>query len=102
MATLHTVNKSPFERSSLATCLRVATDGASLLLLEDGVYAALGEGRHADAVKDALGRVSVYVLAPDLAARGLADRALIDGLRLVDDVGFVRLVTQHERVVAWT
>ena len=37
---LHTINKSPFEKSSLQTCLRYADDGSSILLIEDGVYAA--------------------------------------------------------------
>jgi len=37
---LHIVNKSPFENSSLDSCLRVAAKGAALLLIEDGVYAA--------------------------------------------------------------
>ena len=38
---LHTVNKSPFEKNSLETCLRLAEDNSSILLIEDGVYGAL-------------------------------------------------------------
>ena len=38
---LHTINKSPFEKNSLQTCLRVAPDKSNILLIEDGVYAAL-------------------------------------------------------------
>ena len=37
---LHIVNKSPFECTSLASCLRVAQRGAAVLLIEDGIYAA--------------------------------------------------------------
>ena len=33
---LHTVNKSPFEKNSLETCLRLAEDNSSILLIEDG------------------------------------------------------------------
>ena len=36
---LHTVNKSPFDKSSLDTCLKFAKAGSSILLIEDGVYA---------------------------------------------------------------
>ena len=36
---LHIVNKSPYERNTLDAVLRIAQDG-SLLLIEDGVYAA--------------------------------------------------------------
>ena len=34
---LHTVNKSPFEKNSLETCLRLSEDNSSILLIEDGV-----------------------------------------------------------------
>ena len=41
MTMLHTVNKSPFERNTLETCLSLAKKGSSILLFEDGVYAAV-------------------------------------------------------------
>ncbi|PIV72873.1 MAG: sulfurtransferase complex subunit TusB, partial [Rhodocyclales bacterium CG17_big_fil_post_rev_8_21_14_2_50_68_7] len=50
---------------------------------EDGVYAATRGNTAATALKSALDRLTVYVLAPDLAARGMSD-ALIEGVRLVD------------------
>ena len=34
MATLHTVNKSPFERNTLESCLRLAKKGSAVLLLK--------------------------------------------------------------------
>ena len=37
---LHTVNKSP-QNPALKTCLRVAAKDSAILLIEDGVYAAL-------------------------------------------------------------
>jgi tRNA 2-thiouridine synthesizing protein B len=40
MALLHTVNKSPFESNTFDTCLSLAKDGSTILLIEDGVYAA--------------------------------------------------------------
>ena len=33
MTTLHIINKSPFERNSLDTCLRLAKKGAAILLI---------------------------------------------------------------------
>ena len=45
MIMLHTVNKSPFEKDSLETCLRLAGQGSDILLIEDGVYAALAGTR---------------------------------------------------------
>ncbi|EHR72141.1 sulfur relay protein TusB/DsrH [Burkholderiales bacterium JOSHI_001] len=92
---LHIVNKSPAERTSLASCLRVAQDGQALLLIEDGVYAAIGS-----VLVQATQRLKVYALAPDLKARGLSDRAA-PGITLIDYAGFVDLVAEHATSQSW-
>jgi tRNA 2-thiouridine synthesizing protein B len=101
MSILHTVNKSPFEKNSLASCLKFASDGGSVLLLEDGVYAVLQGTVVEDAVIDALSRVSVYVLGPDLKARGFSEDRIIDGVKVVDYGGFVDLAAENDKVQAW-
>jgi tRNA 2-thiouridine synthesizing protein B len=101
MSILHTVNKSPFEKNSLASCLKFASDGGSVLLLEDGVYAVLQGTEVEDAVIDALSRVSVYVLGPDLKARGFSEDRIIDGVKVVDYGGFVDLAAENDKVQAW-
>ena len=98
---LHTVNKSPFERNTLRSCLRLAKPGSAILLIEDGVYAALAGTSVAGEIADRLGDLSFYVLGPDIAARGLGESPLIDGVRLVDYEGFVDLVAEHEATQAW-
>lgn len=98
---LHTVNKSPFEKSSLESCLRIAKAGSAVLLLEDGVYAALQGTKVAGDVAEKMKDVSFYVLGPDVEARGLSDKPLIDGITSVDYNGFVDLVTEHETSTAW-
>lgn len=98
---LHTVNKSPYERTNLDSCLRVAKDGCGILLIEDGVIAALAGGASGDALKAAQPGKSIYVLGPDLDARGLGDRPLIDGIKVVDYGGFVDLVAEHDTVQSW-
>jgi len=100
MSILHTINKSPFERNSLETCLRVAKDGSSILFIEDGVYAALKNNKVSPIVEDAMKRVKVYALEPDLATRGVKDK-LIDGVELVDYAGFVDLAAEHKTVQSW-
>ena len=40
MSSLHIVNKSPFERNALDSCLRLAAKGSAVLLFEDGVIGA--------------------------------------------------------------
>ncbi len=101
MSTLHTVNKSPFEKNSLDSCLSYAMAGAAVLLLEDGVYGAL-KGTSSEAqVKSALDNVKVYVLGPDLNARGFAEERVIDGVNVVDYAGFVDLAAENDKVQAW-
>jgi len=97
---LHTVNKSPFEHSALETCLRYARPGSSVLLIEDGVYAAARDTAVAKDLQDALQRVQVYALKPDAEARGVQNRVM-DGVRLVDYGGFVDLVVEHDAVQSW-
>ncbi len=101
MSILHTVNKSPFERNSFETCLKFASPGSSLLLIEDGVYAVL-KGTSAEAqVREALGSLNVYVLGPDLKARGFAEGRVIEGVKVVDYAGFVDLAAENDKVQAW-
>lgn len=97
---LHTVNKSPFEKNSLVTCLAHATNGSAVLLIEDGVYGALKGSVFADQVKKAMNNVSIYVLGPDLKARGIADKVM-DGIKVVDYAGFVDLACEHDKVQSW-
>ena len=54
MSDLHTVNKSPFEKNSLDTCLKLSKAGSSILLLEDAVYGALAGTSVAGLVTSAL------------------------------------------------
>ena len=97
---LHTVNKSPFEHKALEACLKFARQGSAVLLIEDGVYAAARDTAVAKEVQEALKRVQVYALKPDVEARGMQNRVM-DGVRLVDYGGFVDLVVEHNAVQSW-
>ncbi len=99
---LHIVNKSPFENRTLDSCLRVALNDPScaLLLTEDAVYAASKGNIIENKIKDALGKVKVYALWPDLEARGMQDR-VIEGIKMVDYGGFVDLVAEHSNCQSW-
>lgn len=98
---LHIVNKSPFDRNALDSCLRLAADGSSVLLIEDGVYAALAKAAQADKIAGRMDDLSFYVLGPDLLARGLTDMTLIDGIEVVDYEGFVDLVADKDATQSW-
>ena len=96
---LHIVNKSPLSSVTLDTCLNTAT-GGDILLIEDAVYAAT-RGNLAEArLRDAMGRFKIYVLMPDLEARGLGDK-LIEGVSSVDYGGFVDLTSNNKTCQSW-
>jgi len=97
---LHIVNKSPFERNALDSCLRFSRNGNAVLLIEDGVYAVTRGNAAEPKVKEAMRQMQVYALRPDLEARGMQD-TVIDGVKLVDYGGFVDLVAEHNTVQSW-
>lgn len=98
---LHTVNKSPFEKNSLLSCLRLAKAGSAVMLIEDGVYAAIAGTACENKVRAAMDNVRIYALGPDLKARGMSPERVIDGIRVVDYRGFVDLAVEHHAVQSW-
>jgi tRNA 2-thiouridine synthesizing protein B len=96
---LHIVNKSPFQNNALQTCLQVAS-GGDLLLIEDAVYAATPGTAWAEQLSAAQSRLRVFVLQPDLEARGMGT-AVIEGVTLVDYAGFVERVTENATCQSW-
>lgn len=101
MTMLHIINKSPFEKSSLDSCLRYAREGAALLLIEDGVYAALKGTAISGKMQATLETLKVYALGPDLKARGMDALQVIEGIEVVDYGGFVDLTVAHDKVQSW-
>jgi tRNA 2-thiouridine synthesizing protein B len=101
MSKLHTVNKSPFDRNSFDSCLAHAEDGSAVLFIEDGVFAAVVGGDVAAKIAEASARLKVYVLGPDLAARGMAVDRVCAGVSVVDYGGFVDLAEAHDAVHSW-
>lgn len=96
---LNIINKSPLDRPSLDACIQSA-EGGAILLIEDGVYAATKGSAGEAKLKAAAGKFKLYVLGPDMEARGIADR-LMDGVIAVDYAGFVGLVAEHKASQSW-
>ena len=96
---LHIINKSPLNNNSLDSCLRVAESG-DILLIEDAVYAATKGNATEGLMREAMSRLKIHVLLPDLEARGLADR-VIEGVSKVDYGGFVDLVAANKNCQSW-
>ena len=102
MSTLHTVNKSPFERGSLASALAHALPGDALLLIEDAVVGARASAtKTAALLKAAMPTCKIHVLGPDLAARGIPATDVVEGVGVVDYAGFVDLAAGHDKTQAW-
>ena len=97
MSMLHLVNKSPYESNNLNSATGFMKDGDALLLIEDGVYAAVKGGKAASQING----LNVSVLGPDLAARGIAEDKLAVGITVVDYTGFVDLVEANDKVQSW-
>ena len=87
MATLHMVSTA----AALAPCLEVAADDDTILLLGNGVYAAVT----ALAPSRAL-----LALQADVTARGLG-RRLGQAVREIDEHELVTLAVAHEPIVSW-
>ncbi|MCP5073152.1 MAG: sulfurtransferase complex subunit TusB [Rhodobacteraceae bacterium] len=101
MATLHTVNKSPFATRALISCIGHASDGDTILMIEDGVYGAASGTGVADALAARDGAVTLCALEPDLKARGIDAARLLGGVKTVNYTGFVELAANHDLTHAW-
>jgi tRNA 2-thiouridine synthesizing protein B len=101
MGTLHTVNKSPFERNALESCVKHLSTGDSVLMIEDAVIGARKGSTVAALLEEAMRSSTVYALSADLSARGITPEQIVPGTKIVDYGGFVDLVTEHDRTVSW-
>jgi tRNA 2-thiouridine synthesizing protein B len=96
---LHLVNQSPQQAQALHLCLRFATSDDIVLLLEDGVTAAVSGSAGATLLQTSPCRRIVAVQA-DVASRGGADR-LAPGVQLIGYDEFVALCCECDKVQSW-
>ena len=94
---LHTLSVSPWH-ADIAAMLRVMDHGDDLLLLSDGVTAAIACGRFLEILQSA--PITLYVLQDDVDARGLAGQ-IADSVGRVSYTDFVRLTVKHAGQLAW-
>lgn len=96
---LHTVNQSFYTHTCLYECLELCAKQASVLLIENGVYAATSQLKASLLINDHP-HINFYALKADLVARGLI-KHLNPTITLVDDHGFVDLCVSHDTVQSW-
>lgn len=81
--------------------MRLSQPDSAILLIEDAVYAVFGDSSVAPLLEEALKDRKVFVLGPDLQARGLAAERVLKGIEVIDYDGFVDLVVAHESTQSW-
>ena len=94
---LFTLARSP-QQCDLSALIRLVGDADALLLMQDGVAAALENSvaqRHISVLT-----CPVYVLVEDLQARGLIGQ-ISHKVMPIDYTGFVDLTEKHAQHVAW-
>jgi len=101
MNMLHTINKSPFENSTMSSCIEMCSQDSSILFIEDGVISVMKSTKFSELVENALKEFKMYVLKPDLEARGLSLNNVIEGVEIVGYDEFVDLTTEHKTVQSW-
>ena len=101
MSMLHTINKSPFENSSVSSCLSMCSKNSSILFIEDAVISVMKSTKFTKMIEDSLEDFKIYALKPDLEARGLSLNNVIEGVEIVGYDKFVDLTTEHDTVQSW-
>ncbi|WP_345829236.1 sulfurtransferase complex subunit TusB [Erwinia sp. HDF1-3R] len=94
---LHTLTHSPFQ-SDFSALLRLLAEGDDLLLLQDGVLAALEGSQALELVLRA--PISVYVLEDDVSARGLSGQ-ISPRVTAVSYTDFVALTVKNSSQMTW-
>ena len=94
---LHTLSVSPWH-ADIAAMLRLMEHGDDLVLLSDGVTAAIAGGRFLEILQSA--PITLYVLQDDVDARGLTGQ-IADSVGRVSYTDFVRLTVKHAGQLAW-
>ncbi len=93
---LHTLNAAPGS-VAFADCVRLATAGDTILLLGNGVYAALAGSEAAIQLQQSA--AEVMILRDDAVAAGSAISS--DLFLAIDMAGFVELSERLPRQLAW-
>jgi len=94
---LYTLFQSPWQ-CDLDSLLLLLQEGDDLLLLQDGVSAALAGSQML--IKLSASPATLWVLEEDVGARGLDEQISTNVARL-DYTGFVAMTAKHPQQVAW-
>lgn len=94
---LHTLSHSPWQ-CDIDGMVRMLRDGDALLLLQDGVLAAMTGSRYVEILTNA--PIKVYALKNDIEARGLTGQ-ISTTIDVVSYTDFVNLAITHTGQMNW-
>lgn len=97
---LHIINKNDGNGALFNNCMHVVEKNSSILLIENGVYCGV-DNQLVTLDQQLFDDVELYILTPDLEARGIAFASCYDFIKPVDYAGFVQLVTENNPVRSW-
>ncbi len=98
MGVLHVLCRSSSNREVWNRCLERMTGGDALLMVADAVYAV---DRWMLLEPFAAKDIELYVLLPDMLARGVGKEGPPASVELIDFEGFVDLTLDYQRVLTW-
>lgn len=95
---LHIHSQSPYNNSSIGTCLRLLQSKDALLFRGDAVFAAV---RFSEANRMLTHTTrDLYVLREDAEERGV-DHLINENVRLINYREFVRLCVEYDESLSW-
>ncbi|MCG8709644.1 sulfurtransferase complex subunit TusB [Brenneria sp. 4F2] len=94
---LHTLSHSPYH-CDIDTLIRCLGPEDALVLLQDGILAALADSAVGNRLRDA--SIPLYVLKNDTDARGLTEQ-ISDNFKLIGYNQFVQLTVKYSQHLAW-
>ncbi len=94
---LYNLSVAPY-KCDLSALLRLVTPADTVLLLQDGVTAAVHDSESLNVLLRS--KASLCALQEDIAARGL--ESLISGkIRVINYNDFVKLTVEHRQCMTW-
>lgn len=96
MAILHTLNKPPSHAALTSELTNALLSDDAVLLIEDGVYHALEIENPENSLFAKAAKI--YVLKDDALCRGISTPSKA---KLVTYDEFVKLSTEHHKVISW-
>lgn len=95
---LYILNQS-HSSNALHRCLQIAGCDDAILLIEDGVLAAINNSDMASLISSLAKKCEIFVLHADVEARGLSAMILAN-IKIIDYDGFVDLTIKHSPIVS--